>query len=65
LFYFDYGTETLDAWYEPGQLLINKEMQRAGYNNKNWLTRKYEGADHSENAWKQRLHVPLVFLLSK
>lgn len=65
LFYFDYGTATLDAWYEPGQLLMNKEMQRAGYSNKNWLTQKYEGANHSENAWKQRLHVPLVFLLSK
>lgn len=65
LFYFDYGTTTLDAWYEPGQMLINQEMRKAGYKKKNWVTKKYEGANHSENAWKKRLHIPIIFLSGK
>lgn len=62
-FYFDYGTETLDAWYEYGQLLIDEVMRNTGYNSKYWITRKYDGANHSENAWKHRIDVPLLFLL--
>lgn len=62
--YFDYGTETLDALYEPHQLRVDELMQRKGYNEQNWQTLKFEGADHSENAWQERLHIPLKFLLA-
>lgn len=65
VFYFDYGTATLDAWYEQGQQLIDAMMRNAGYTDQHWITRKYDGANHSENAWKQRLHIPLTFILSK
>ena len=62
--YFDYGTETLDAWYEPHQLRMDSVMQDIGYERGvNWITRKFEGAEHSEVAWKERLDIPLVFLL--
>jgi len=63
--YFDYGTETLDAMYEPFQQQVDSVMRAAGYTDKNWKTLKFEGADHSENAWKERLHIPLTFLLEK
>jgi len=61
--YFDYGTHTLDAFYEPCQLQVDEVMQRKGYDSKNWVTRKFPGASHSEASWKARLDIPLVFLL--
>ncbi|MFN7117909.1 MAG: alpha/beta hydrolase [Saprospiraceae bacterium] len=62
--YFDYGTTTLDSLYEPHQLRMDAVMQAAGYQQgKNWATRKFTGADHSEKAWRERLDIPLKFLL--
>lgn len=61
--YFDYGTATLDAWYEPSQRKVDQVMVQHGYSSKNWITRKFEGANHSEKAWRDRLEIPLVFLL--
>lgn len=63
--YFDYGTETLDAEYEPCQQRADAIMQAAGYvAGVDWLTRCFPGADHSESAWQQRVHIPLSFLLA-
>ena len=61
--YFDYGTNTLDKWYEPYQKKVDRLMKPAGYNETNWITLKFEGADHSERSWNSRLSVPLIFLL--
>lgn len=62
--YFDYGTETLDAAYEPYQQQIDAVIRAKGYTqNVNWLTRKFPGAEHNEAAWRQRIHIPLEFLL--
>ena len=63
--YFDYGTETLDAMYEPFQLEVDKIMANKGYSNKNWMTKKFEGENHSEIAWRKRVKIPLEFLLRK
>lgn len=62
--YFDYGTETLDADYEPYQLKMDELMRSKGYRSgEDWITRKFDGADHTPRAWRERLHVPLVLLL--
>lgn len=62
--YFDYGTKTLDALYEPYQQQIDAFMWEAGYEQSvDWMTRKFEGAEHSEKAWKARVDIPLGFLL--
>jgi predicted alpha/beta superfamily hydrolase len=61
--YFDYGTEALDAFYEPFQVAADSLMQRKGYGEEQWITMKFDGKDHSENAWSERLHIPLAFLL--
>jgi len=63
--YFDYGTKTLDALYEPYQTKVDSVMKLKLYNSENWQTQKFEGADHSEDSWKQRLDIPLLFLLKK
>jgi predicted alpha/beta superfamily hydrolase len=61
--YFDFGTETLDKDYEPFQQRADSVMLAKGYTLcKNWLTKKFEGDDHSERAWRKRLHIPMLFL---
>jgi predicted alpha/beta superfamily hydrolase len=65
-FYFDYGTATLDANYEPYQQKMDLVMRSAGYKEgKKWMTRKFVGAEHSEKAWSKRVDVPLIFFLHK
>lgn len=61
--YFDHGTETLDALYPAIQKQADSILKSKGFKEKNWITRVFEGADHSENAWKKRFEVPLLFLL--
>jgi enterochelin esterase-like enzyme len=64
LFYFDYGTEGLDAYYEPHQQKIDQVMRAKGYQQgKDWVTQKYDGHDHNEKYWRKRIDVPLMFLL--
>ncbi len=63
--YFDYGTATLDAMYEPFQLKVDKIMKAKGFTSQNWSTQKFEGEEHSEKSWNKRLHIPIEFLLGK
>jgi predicted alpha/beta superfamily hydrolase len=65
-YWFDYGTATLDALYEPYQQRADEILRKAGYvEGRNWITRKFEGAEHSEKAWRLRVDQPLVFLLGR
>ncbi|MDG4562223.1 MAG: alpha/beta hydrolase-fold protein [Candidatus Competibacter sp.] len=62
--YFDFGTETLDANYEPWQQRMDEWLRTASYREGwDWSTRKFEGAEHSERAWRERVPIPLAFLL--
>ena len=62
--YYDHGTATLDASYAPFQARMDRLMIKGGYvEGRNWITRSFEGAEHNERAWRDRLDVPLQFLL--
>ncbi len=64
--YFDFGTEALDAQYEPYQNQVDEIMKAKGYTEGvNWVTKKFEGASHDEKSWKARVHIPLEFLLKR
>lgn len=63
--YFDYGTETLDTLYEQYQLEADIIMRLKGYTSKNWTTRKFQGDDHSETAWRNRVSIPILFLMGR
>jgi enterochelin esterase-like enzyme len=63
--YFDYGSATLDSLYKTFQQGVDVIMMEKGYSSKNWITREFPGEDHSENAWRRRLDIPLIFLLGK
>ena len=62
--YFDFGTETLDAYYEPHQIKVDSVLAVRGYGPTDWVTNKFEGMDHSERAWAARLHQPFIFVLN-
>ena len=62
--YFDHGTETYDAAFGPYQRQMDAVMRQLGYTaGEDWVTLRFEGADHSPGAWRERLHIPLKFLL--
>lgn len=64
--YFDYGDQTLDAMYPPLQQKVDSIMKSQNPAGKyQWQTQFFPGKDHSENAWKERFHIPLIFLLKK
>jgi len=63
--YFDFGTEGLDSHYEKHQNKVDQIMKEKGFDKNNWTTKKFESADHSENAWSKRFSIPLEFLLKK
>lgn len=59
--YFDIGDQTLDALYPPLQKRVDTIM--AEYPAHLWKSEFFAGAEHDENAWAARLHIPLIFLL--
>jgi enterochelin esterase-like enzyme len=61
--YFDHGTATLDAMYAPFQEQVDEVMKARGYTSRNFETRVFDGADHSERAWAKRFSIPAIFLL--
>jgi predicted alpha/beta superfamily hydrolase len=62
--YFDHGTATVDALYEPYQEEVDQILIAKGYTHgEDWVTLKFEGAEHGERAWRERVHMPLEFLL--
>jgi len=63
--YFDYGDKTLDSLYPTLQKKVDVIMKEKGYTDKNWITKYFPGQDHSEKAWRERVHIPLEFLLKK
>ncbi|WP_157981376.1 alpha/beta hydrolase-fold protein [Cognatilysobacter tabacisoli] len=64
--YFDHGTATLDAGYAPFQRRMDAYLRAAGYvDGENWTTRRFDGAEHTEQAWRARLDAPLRFLFGR
>lgn len=60
--WFDHGTATLDALYPGLQREADSLLTVKGYTAKLWKTKVYQGADHSEKAWKNRLDEVMLFL---
>jgi predicted alpha/beta superfamily hydrolase len=62
--YFDHGTQGLDANYGPFQEMVDNILSEKGHKRGvDWMTRIAPGAEHNEIAWRDRLHIPLRFLL--
>ena len=64
-FYYDLGTEGLDAEFGLDQGAVDALMQKKGYKHgRDWLTLCAPGADHHEQAWRSRLQRVLRFFLA-
>lgn len=64
--YFDHGDATLDALYAPYQQQVDGIVRAKGYRmGVDLISQVFPGADHSETAWRERVEVPLRFLLSR
>jgi enterochelin esterase-like enzyme len=63
--YFDHGDVSLDSLYPPLQKRADEVLHQKGFTDKNWMTKYFKGDDHSENAWRKRLDIPLLFLLKR
>ncbi len=63
--YFDHGDATLDALYPPLQAQVDAVLSKMSAPSVQWESRNFEQADHSENAWASRLHIPFTFLFSR
>ncbi len=62
--WFDSGTETLDAFYAPHADAMQHWFREAGWSETQVVFRTYEGTDHSEGAWAERVDDILLFLLT-
>jgi pimeloyl-ACP methyl ester carboxylesterase len=64
--YFDHGTETLDRHYAAYQARIDRLVGARGWTrDRDWISRNFPGAAHEENSWRERVHIPLAFLLGR
>ena len=63
--YFDHGTKTLDAMYGAFQTKADQIIIEGGYTSAHFMTKVFEGDDHSEKSWAKHLDIPLTFLLKK
>lgn len=65
-YWFDYGTVGGDANYdEPHQHLLAWLLDQGLTQGKDFVIQVYEGADHNEAAWRDRLGDPLLFLFGE
>ncbi|WP_075344264.1 alpha/beta hydrolase [Tenacibaculum agarivorans] len=63
--YFDFGNKTLDEHYPQYAPRVDSILKQKGYTESSAKNLFFEGTDHSENSWSQRLNIPLLFLLKK
>lgn len=63
--YFDRGTIGLESLYEHAQLEADALFLARYADTKKFTSKVYQGSDHSEAAWAERLNIPLIFVYPK
>ncbi len=61
--YMDRGTTELDALYDDAQRRVDTLMRECGFTAPRFVSRVFDGTGHNEVFWRERLHIPLRFLL--
>lgn len=63
--YLDHGTLGLDAGYGPFQERFDRRLAERGFvRGRDWVSLRFEGADHNEASWRERVEIPLRYLLT-
>lgn len=61
--WMDHGTKTLDSYYAPWQQAVARDFAAQGWREgQDYTARIYEGAEHDENFWRQRMPEMLGWL---
>lgn len=64
--YLDHGTATIDKYYGPWNEGVLAIARLKGYVDGQSISSFVdEGATHSENSWKERVEIPLLFLMKR
>ena len=61
--YTDQGTVGLDALFTPYEESAVAMFRKEGWTDRDFAAPVYDGAEHSETFWRQRIAVPLQFVL--
>ncbi|MEM7284275.1 MAG: alpha/beta hydrolase-fold protein [Pseudomonadota bacterium] len=62
--FFDYGTKGLDAAYHPTHQIMKRWLLEQGLEEgSDFMVKKYDGADHNEASWRERVGDQLAWLL--
>jgi enterochelin esterase-like enzyme len=65
-YWFDYGTRGLDGGYGPTHDAVRSWLLAQGViEDRDFVVREYDGADHNEASWRARLEDPLRFLFGR
>lgn len=61
--WMDHGTEKLDSYYAPWQVMVAQDLAERGWQEgEDYTARVYEGAEHDENFWNARMAEMLRWL---
>ena len=60
-FYFDFGTATLDELYPQYQEPVDQLFSSNGFDESNFRNLKFEGHEHKESYWQQRIGDAVYF----
>ena len=61
--WMDHGTEMLDSYYAPWQVFVAEDFKRLGWvEGTDFTARVYQGAEHDENFWRERMPEMLRWL---
>ncbi len=64
--YFSYGNKGFpESFYKAFQMPIDELMKAKDYDEKNWLTKEFDGDEHAKTSWAKQLPVMLELLLKK
>lgn len=63
--YMDRGTVGIDEPYAPYQVQTDSLIQAKGWDKEHYASLVFEGHEHNETCWAQRLDIPLTFVLNK
>ena len=65
IIYMDRGTVGIDEPYAPYQAQVDTLFASRGWDESHFTTRVFEGDEHNETCWANRLAEPLTFLLGE
>ena len=61
--YMDHGTVGIDSAYGQYQDAVDNLFKEKGWDEEHFLSLVFEGHDHNETCWSQRLHEPIEYIL--